>query len=524
MVSGSWTEFLRRLRGATVARAVGDRTDAELLGQFVACQDEAAFEALVQRHGPMVLGVCQYLLADAHDVEDAFQATFLVLVSKAASIGRRALLANWLYGVAYRVAHRARVRAYRRRAREVSGGEEAAAQGPEGIEPDLRPVLHEELNRLPEKYRTPVVLCYMQGKTNEEAARQLAWPVGTVKGRLTRARELLRARLTRRGWGLPTATLAALLTRETAAAAVPGPLSDATAQAALLVAAGQTAPAGVVSAGVAALSRGVLQTMFLTKLTTVCGIVLGLGVLGTGTGLFAYQFRPDPAGLPPRVTQAGRGQEANTQDGNDQQAARKQSAANLSALLRAMHAYLDVNGHFPPAAVYDKNGKALLSWRVLLLPYLGEDNLFKQFRLNEPWDSEHNKTLLAKMPKQFAAPVRGKAKNTDATYYQVFVGKDTVFDGADGVPIQAITDGTSNTFALAEAAEPVPWTKPADLPFDAGKPLPKLGGLFAKGFHAATADGAVHWLRRDFDAPTMRQAITRSGGEVLNFDLLKADD
>jgi hypothetical protein len=120
--------------------------------------------------------------------------------------------------------------------------------------------------------------------------------------------------------------------------------------------------------------------------------------------------------------------------------------------------------------------------------------------------------------------LRGKAKAADATYYQVFVGKDTVFDGADGVPIQAISDGTSNTFALAEAAEAVPWTKPADLPFDAKKPLPELGGLFEKGFHAATADGAVHWLRKDFDEQTMRQAITRSGGEVIQFDSLKADN
>src|SRR5262249_16472350 len=131
--------------------------------------------------------------------------------------------------------------------------------------------------------------------------------------------------------------------------------------------------------------------------------------------------------------------------------------------------------------------------------------------------------LLAKMPKRFAPPVRGKTKAKDVTFYQVFAGKNAIFDGPEGTPIQQIFDGTSQTFAITEAAEAVPWTKPADLAFDAKKPLPKLGGLFEHGFHAATADGAVHWLRKDFDEQTMRHAITRNGGEVLDIDTLKSD-
>jgi RNA polymerase sigma factor (sigma-70 family) len=520
MAGGPWTDFLRRLRGASAARGGEEQTDAELLRRFVAGQEEAAFEALVRRHGPMVLGVCRYLLRDAHDVEDAFQATFLVLVSKAAAVGRPALLANWLYGVAYRVASRARARACRRRGRETRGVEMAEAKpGAEAIAPELRPILHEELNRLPEKYRTPVVLCYLQGKTNEEAARQLAWPVGTVKGRLTRARELLRTRLTRRGLALSAGALAAVLTQQSAA--VPPALSAATVQAAILVAAGQAAAAGAVPARAAALSRGVLQTMFLTRLTAACAVLLSAGVLAAGAGLFAYRNLTEPTAGPPRV--AGDKAKSDKQGRADQQAARRQSAANLKELMIAMHQYHDVNNHFPPAAIYDKNGKALLSWRVLLLPYLGEEKLFKQFRLNEPWDSQHNKALLARMPKHYAPPVRGKTKAADATFYQVFAGKGTVFDGADGVSILDITDGTSNTVALVEAAEAVPWTKPADLPYDAKKPLPKLGGLFDDGFHAVTADGAAHWLRKDFDPMTMRQLITRNGGEIADIGSLKAD-
>src|SRR5262249_1751252 len=138
------------------------------------------------------------------------QATFLVLVRKAASVRKRALLSSWLYGVAYRVAVRARMAAARRRARERQGGEMVAAQPEtEGIGAELRPALHEEIRRLPEKYRVPIVLCYLQGRTHEQAAQELAWPIGTVKGRLTRARDLLRARLTRRGLALSAGAVAA---------------------------------------------------------------------------------------------------------------------------------------------------------------------------------------------------------------------------------------------------------------------------------------------------------------------------
>ena len=174
--------------------------EGQLLERFSSRRDEAAFELIVARHGPMVLGVCRRVLSDPHDVEDAFQATFLVLVRKAHSLRRRDLLGNWLYGVAHRVAVRARANAARRRTRERSGAEAAAGKPPrDGDWRDLRPVLDEEIARLPEKYRAPVVLCFLEGQTHEEAARQLRWPLGTVKSRLARARARLQGRLTRRG-------------------------------------------------------------------------------------------------------------------------------------------------------------------------------------------------------------------------------------------------------------------------------------------------------------------------------------
>src|SRR5262249_26012685 len=148
---------------------------------------------LLQRHGPMVLGVCRRVLHDPHDAHDAFQATFLVFVRKAGSIRRRAVLGSWLYAVAHRVAVRLQAQIARRRAVEKSGEELAGAAAPaEPRDAELGRVLHEEVCRLPENYRTPVVLCYLEGKTNEETARQLCWPLGTVKGRLARARNLLR--------------------------------------------------------------------------------------------------------------------------------------------------------------------------------------------------------------------------------------------------------------------------------------------------------------------------------------------
>jgi RNA polymerase sigma factor (sigma-70 family) len=528
MASQALADFLKRLRGGCAARGLGERTDEQLLERFVVCQDESAFEAVVQRHGPMVLGVCRHLLADAHDVEDAFQATFLVLVSKAPSIRTRTLLANWLYRVAYRVALRARVNAARRRVRHTQGVEMSAAEpDAEGIEPELRPILYEELNRLPDKYRVPIVLCYLQGKTNEEAARHLAWPVGTVKGRLTRARELLRSRLTRRGLALSAGTLTAVLSPMAAQAVVPSALLESTIRAALLVAAGHAA-AGIVSVHAAALSRGVLQTMFRTRLTIACAVLLGVGVIGASARLVTRQKLTEPmvyAEAPPqRPARLAEEKPAPIkQDENAQKVARQGSADNLRQLMRAMHKYHEVNDHFPPAAIYDKDGKALLSWRVLLLPCLEQDDLFKQFHLDEPWNSEHNRALLAKMPKQYAPPLAGKMKEKYTTFYQVFIGKGTIFEGTEGMGFSDITDGTSATVAIVEAAEAVPWTKPADLPYDAEKPLPKLGGLFPNGFHAVLADGSAHWLKKDFDATEMRHAITRNAGDLADFDKLRAD-
>jgi RNA polymerase sigma factor (sigma-70 family) len=221
-------------RNGRAAVLLDGEGDEELLGRFLGDEEaasEAAFRALVDRHGPMVLGVCRHVLGQAHDAEDAFQATFLSLARSAASIRDRRVLARWLYEVAYRIAVRARVRSAQRRTREKEAAEMSGVGFVREADPawdELRPVLHEEVNRLPEKYRTAVVLCYLQGRTNEEAAAVLQWPVGTVKGRLSRAREMLRSRLTRRGLALAAAFLMARLSDNAVfAEVVPAPLADA---------------------------------------------------------------------------------------------------------------------------------------------------------------------------------------------------------------------------------------------------------------------------------------------------------
>ena len=183
----------------------------------------------------------------------------------------------------------------------------------------------------------------------------------------------------------------------------------------------------------------------------------------------------------------------------------------MGTITRAMLAYYDEHGRYPPLAIYDENGKPLLSWRVALLPYLQEDNLYNQFKLNQPWDSEENKKLLAQMPLAYGP------EGTE-TFYQVFTGKGTVFDGPDGVKREDITHGTDRTVLLVEAGKAVPWTKPDDLVYDPGKPLPKLGGgLFKDGFHLANAGGAVRFVKMKFNEKIMRAMIPRDGTESIDW-------
>ena len=255
----------------------GDQTDGELLSRFVVTRDEASFAALVRRHGPMVLSVCRRMLRHDQDAEDCFQATFMVLARKAATVKRESV-GSWLYAVAYRTSLEARAVNARRRTREKQVHE---MPHPEIMPPevsDWRPWLDQELNRLPEQYRAVIVACDLEGRSRKEAARQLGIAEGTLSSRLARGRRLLAKRLAPHGLSLSGAALAAAVCEGAASAQVPAVLVSMITKTAVLVAAGELA---AMSASSAILMKGVLKSMFLTKLKLMVSVVMVVTALGT---------------------------------------------------------------------------------------------------------------------------------------------------------------------------------------------------------------------------------------------------
>ena len=566
------TGLLRQLPGPVVPPA-----DREALAAFVARREEAAFEALVRRHGPMVLRVCRRVLGHAQDAEDACQATFLVLARKAGSVGRAEALASWLHGVAVRTALRARRDAGRRRAREQ--------QAPTGVGPDpaealawrdVQTLLESEIARLPERYRAPFVLCHLEGRSRADAAAELGLSENTLSSRLARARDRLRDRLARRGVHLTAVLAAAALTADVTVSALSVDYLQTTVRAAMQFAARQ--PVTGLSGHVLPLTHGAMTTMAVARLKWVAGVcavggVLAVGTWGAGQGPGGP---PSSAGSPPAAGEPPAGKVAAAVPDADY-TQRQRSLKNLKAIAVALHAFHDTHNRFP-TDVTDKDGKPLLSWRVELLPYLEEDNLFKQLRRDEPWDSPHNLKLLAKMPDVYR--VATDPKDATHTYYQRFaitgMPWGAIIDGEGEVGVAAggtasgplplappmgpmgpgglgsppgmgegggsalgpgmgmglpaappanvprfplrmpeVTDGTSNTIGVVEAGPPVPWSKPADLPYDAKKPLPPMTGPYANVRHIAALDGMAYALRPNLDETTWRRLIEPNDGRRL---------
>jgi RNA polymerase sigma-70 factor (ECF subfamily) len=261
-------------------------SDRDLLERLVATHDEVAFAELVARHGPMVWAVCCRVVRQAEDAEDAFQATFLVLVRRARSIGQPELLGNWLYGVAYRTAQKARAAAARRRSLERQAASMPADRSsPEIARQELRTVLDEALHGLPQKYRAPLVLCYLEGKTNAEAARLLGWPTGSMSARLSRARELLREQLSSRGQFLPAGLFGVMLAEQAGPVMLPLGLAEATVRAARGFLAGQLAT--VVAPATRALAEDVVAGLHRTRLSAGAVLLVLLVATGLAGGLAA---------------------------------------------------------------------------------------------------------------------------------------------------------------------------------------------------------------------------------------------
>lgn len=296
--NGSVLREIRRL--FTTGTTLG-LTDGQLLERFTSGDQEAAemaFTAIVERHGPMVFRVCRSVLRERHDAEDAFQATFLILVRKAGSIRKQSSVASWLHGVALRVAHCQRGAAARHRKHEQRAAETEVATADDEDRRELASVLHEELDRLPEKYRAPIVLCYFDSLSHEQAAALLCWPVGTVRSRLARGRERLRSRLVRRGFAPSISLLKRAIPAETAGAALPSRLSTTTARAALQYASSEWVLTGATSKSVALLVEGAMHMMFLTKMRFA---LVAVGLIGSSVIALAQQAG---SSLPQEATRA----------------------------------------------------------------------------------------------------------------------------------------------------------------------------------------------------------------------------
>jgi RNA polymerase sigma factor (sigma-70 family) len=438
--------------------------DRDALAAFVARRDEAAFAAIVQRHGPMVLRACRRVLHHTQDAEDAFQATFLVLARKAGTVGRAESLASWLHGVAIRTALRAKRDAGRRRRREQQA---QTGTGPDPAEAlawrDVQALLEVEIRRLPERYRAAFVLCHLEGRSRAEAADELGTSENTLSSRLARARERLQSRLAQRGVHL-SAVLAAAVLADATVSAVSTDFFATTIRSGLQFAARQ--PVSGITAHALQLTHEALTTMAVARMKWAAGVfaiggLLAVGTWGAGQGPGGP---PGSAGGPPAPEPAPAEKPAAGVPDADY-AQRQRSLKNLKAIALAMQNYYDTFGHFP-TDVTDKAGKPLLSWRVQLLPFLDHQDLYKQFQRDEPWDSPHNLKLLTRMPDVFRVAI--DPKDATHTYYQRFA--------ITGVTWGIVLDGGEGA-GMGDAALPMPTPGPgASGAADSGAGAPPMGG------------------------------------------------
>ncbi len=314
MVQGEQGTALRHVQMLFEVGTIGGLTDRQLLEQFrsrAGDAAEAAFAGLVERHGPMVIRTCRSILRDEHAVEDAFQATFLVLVRRSGSLWVQDSLGPWLFQVAIRVSSSLRSAEIRRRRCEGQKARQADTAVCDRDCDDLGPAIHQELARLPERFRAAIVLCCIEGLTQQQAAGQLGWPLGTLQSRLARGRERLRAQIIRRGLGPSSALFAASLSPDPAQAALPVALANSTVRMAVQYGVGKSAIAGVAALPVVVLTQGVLKTMVLQKLKVALAVILAAAMTAAGAGVWAQQalrrdFEP-PAEItaPPMVEEEG---------------------------------------------------------------------------------------------------------------------------------------------------------------------------------------------------------------------------
>ncbi len=343
-------------------------SDEQLLDRFTDRHDEvarAAFTTLVERHGPMVLRVCDRVLNNPHDAQDAFQATFLVLMRKVKSVRRRDSVAAWLYGVARRVSSHARAAEARRKAVEQAARHVPEVTAALGIA-DLELDIWDEVDRLPDVQRAAVVLCYLDGLTHEQAAQRLGWPVGTLRSRLARARERLRGRLERRGFAPAVLGPSAGLCRPEPIL-LPTNLIHSTVRAALTLAARDAIEVGSVSSSAAALTEGVLQTMLIAKLKSTAAVLVAASALILGAAVYGYQ---PPGDVPKKPIQSLPPSAATGTEGdfeNSRRATRRVTAEQIEALVQQARRFQEQGDLAQALQVLDDVQKLTRVWAGLLV-------------------------------------------------------------------------------------------------------------------------------------------------------------
>lgn len=468
--------------------------DAELLRRFAEHRDEAAFELLVRRHADMVWTVCRGVAGSHHAAEDAFQASFLALATKADAV--RDHLAGWLHRVAYRAALKARPNGRSELLQLEPTARDSIPIRSEGTER-----IHAELAALPDRYRLPIVLCDLEGLTHTEAATRLGWPVGSVSGRLVRAREALKSKLIR--LGLAPAAIALTV--------APLPAAHQ-----LIRCTTTAATGGAIPPAVAALSHGVLSTMRIAKLKIAAAVVCGMmGVAGLATlgGIAISAPQDDPPGKAAGKKVEKPAEKPLVADAKQ----RARSVNQLKQILLAFHNYHSTVGQLPTDVV-DQDGKPLLSWRVLILPYIGQQELYKKFKLDEAWDSPANREASQTVVKLYANGQEPKNSKYPMTFYQLPTGTGTIHEPGKKIQMEHVSDGLSNTIFVIEADKAVDWAKPDDLTYDLKKPV-GVRGLFANVIHCGFGDGSVRTFAGGLSADAAKFMFGREDGE--NFDTHK---
>jgi RNA polymerase sigma factor (sigma-70 family) len=501
--------------------------DSELLRRFVATRDDTAFELLLRRHADLVWKVCRAVLRDdLHAAEDAFQASFIALAQQARAISQRELLAAWLFRVARHAALRTRKRSLSRSLEPLPIDVPAPASFPDisAEVAEQAAMVAEEVDRLPPRYRDPVILCFYQGYTHVQAALRLGWAVGTVASRVARAKDWLRNRLTNRGVVLSIPLGAALTVP------VEGAMNPALIRACVLATIDTTA----VPVHILSISKEVLSAMRPVQPKWVFAAVLLAGGLATGAILNVGVAKPSPTAEPAEPAKVEVVDPVSAPNGAAQPKQptvaraidRAESQRYLALLAQAIRHYQTDHGHLPTDIV-DKNGKALLSWRVVILPFINQSNVYKIFKLDEPWDSDANKRGGQVLIKTFLAAIKDPPVNPDGyglTLVKRFTGPNTLHRPGESVDLNtAPWDRQGMTLLLAEVGDPIPWTKPddpvitpaaKDKPFTPKNP-PLWAGPYSNVVNVAFLDGHALSLKPDLSAETVASLIYWNDAKVL---------